>query len=642
MFYRKIFLYLCLFIFIGEVFAQNQNSLELFTFGDNPENALVLCFTKKNNNYESSLLQNVRTLIKNLSTSKNRINKTLIIAISHDDYTNLPNDVEVLSLVGLKSLATQILKYKNASVFIFDEGDDFNITYKTENRKAPSWILKLFINSKQNSNLKINSKTFSVEKNAKQNTNALNVFFTENIPALHIQLLPETNIDVLIFNLLENYYKFFSTDWEENFFLILGFDTIKIISEKIIVLVLEIFLILLFLLLFFQSLFRKNTMSLKKVSCIFLAYVFILTFNFLFIFIARSFTNFIFYIHLGTKNFIYFLFYYFMFFIVIWFLEIISFYIVTKTFFKKLNVNLDEIEKLYPQICFINFFILCFFDISIFVFAFLTFVVSNFFSFTKKQFSKVVVLLLSFIPTVIYFLIFLKDINSFLYLLLNKIFYVSVLLLPLFFIISEIIFLYKKYFRKKITISFGVLFLIITTNYFLFLISKNKIKIPVDIRQVFTNNKNESFITSEYNLGKKLELTNIPDKNIYATDYIQVTSQLENFLDRSIGTIKINSPLKVEAIQVFILNENGISIYEADKQFSLDKYAKFLSPQNPVMPFEINFSSQKNAKLKVIVKIFSYQNYFNTKIKYIYEISSKNYIENFLLEAEYKFDLTSK
>lgn len=646
---KKVF---CIFIFwfsLSVIFGEDEKSLQLFSFGPETDEILVLCFTQKNNYEQSELINNLKSFIKNISVeseNKNLLNQKVIIAISHNDYTDLPSDVEVQSFVGMNELTNKIIKYKQASVFIFDEDNNFNITYKTREKKSPAWMLKLFFSSIKETGLQVNSKIFSLDDGATQSMKALDVFFTENIPALHIEILPTTNIEKLISNLSYNYPKYFSKTWEQNFFLLFNFGNIKIISERTIVIFTEVLLFLIFFNLFMQSIISKKNTGISSVKKFFTnaSFYFILVmFNLFCILIAKFITGLIYKNFLGANEVITeFNIYYIIIFIATWIFEVLFIQSIATFVLKKSNFDFKSLKDFYPMLCFVNFFVLSILDFSIFIFAFITYALSNFYYLTKKIFSKTAVLLLTFIPTIVYFFMLIGNINTFIILITKNFLFFTVITLPIIFIINAIYFISKKYFKRKIFITLASILVISLFATLTFYFAVKKSNTPIEIRQVFNNGNNNTTIRSNYIIHDDLQLINLPNGNINSTDYIAVESRLENYLDRSVGTIKIKSPVKVEAVQVEILNRDGIAIYEADKSFTADKTVKFISSQKPSMPFEINFSSEKNANLEILVKIFSYENKYNTKLKNSSEVKAKNYFQDFLLEANYKFDLKAK
>ena len=110
----------------------------------------------------------------------------------------------------------------------------------------------------------------------------------------------------------------------------------------------------------------------------------------------------------------------------------------------------------------------------------------------------------------------------------------------------------------------------------------------------------------------------------------------ENYLDRSIATLTINSTVEVEALEIVITNEFGIPVYEADKTIVLDgNKAKIITSQKVSMPFTITFSSEKDANLNILVTAYSFENPFGTKLdKNIFNVN-----DYFLLKLETSLDI---
>lgn len=643
---KKLLLLFVFNFFLSFVSAQTKNnSLQLFTFGPKEsDNALVLCFTSSsalaNGSGEANLLNKASNFAKKFSEEqKNNLDFKLIIAISHNDYTDLPDDVEVKTFVGMRMLVDEIAKYKRASVFIFDDSGKENISYKTASTKSPAWMIKLFTKSAEGSGFNIHSKIFSLDKDDSQNIATLNIFFNENIPALLIKCKDNFNLDVLINNLSKNFWKFFSQDWEQNYFIFFHFVSFNILSERTNIIFLSVVCIIIFLVLFFRVLRGEKTLSIKESIILWLIYFFYVAESFIFLIIAKSLSNFIFTAFIGSaKPMEKFNVYYIIFYTSILFLQILVFHIPLTLIQKKVNTKLEIRDDVYQRISLINFFSLVTFDFSIYPFAFFNFLIFNFYYFIKNTFWRNLILSLGFLPAIIYFIVVVGNPISTFDIFQNKILFLSLLTIPITFIFSVLYTFSKKYFKRKFFISLGAFALVTVIVMLLFYSSTKKHKTKIEIRQIFTDNENSSIIKSEYKLKENLTLTNLPNQDKNSNEFFQVEKKLENYLDRSLGTISINSPLAVEAIQVFIFNDEGVSVYEADRDFLLEDGIKFLSSQKPEMPFKINFSSEKNANLNILVKIFSYENVFKTCLQKSNQYNLK-YDEKFLLQAETQFTL---
>lgn len=643
--FEKKFVLLFVFNLLASfVFAQAENSsLELFTFGPKEsDNALVLCFTSSlaldNLNNETQLLNKVRKLAKEFSEEqKNNLDFKLLIAISHNDYTNLPEDIEVKTFVGMRTLMDEITKYKRASVFIFDDSDEQNISYKADNTKSPVWMIKLFNESAEGTGFDIHSKVFSLGKNDLQNIETLNIFFNENIPALLIKVKDDIDLELLINNLSKNFLHFFLQDWEQNYFI---FFNLQVLSERTNIIFISVFCVIIFLILFLQLVIGKKTLTKKELFTIGIIYIFFVVESFIFLQIAKSLSNFIFKAFIGSaKPIEKFNAYYIIIYISIVLFQILIFHTLLSLIQKKTNLNFEVLDNIYPRISLINFFVLVVFDFSIYPFAFFNFLVSNLYFFVKNIFWRTLILSLGFLPTIIYFIVVVGNPISTVDIFQNKILFLSLLTIPVVFIFSTIYTFSKKYFKRKFFISVAAFIFLLAIVFLTFSFSSKKYRSEIEIRQIFTDNKNSSIIKSQYDTKKNLELDNLPEQNQNSNEFFQIEKKLENYLDRSLGTISISSPLEVEAVQVFISNDEGVSVYEADRDFFLDdEGVKFLSSQKPKMPFKINFSSEKNANLNILVKIFSYENIFETRLKDSNQYNLK-YNENFLLQAETKFTL---
>ena len=92
---------------------------------------------------------------------------------------------------------------------------------------------------------------------------------------------------------------------------------------------------------------------------------------------------------------------------------------------------------------------------------------------------------------------------------------------------------------------------------------------------------------------------------------------MDNYFERSIGTITVDSPLKIEAFSVTVHAQNGVAVFESDTAFeqsSSGDTATFMSFPRPVFPGIIRFAGKKDAILTVSVVLWSKENPFNIKL----------------------------
>lgn len=646
---KKKLLGVIIFVFFYALcFAQSEyTSLELFHFGSEKyENALVLCFTQTNAKQASDFIEQVKKIVQNFSfpTETDARAFTLLIAISKNDYTDLPNDVAVKSFIGMNELISEITKYKRSSIFIFNEGERANISYQVGKVKSPSWMIKLFSHSLTETSFTMTSKIFSLDAYNNRNIETLKLFFDENIPALLVQTKPDIDITRLIKNINQNYLDHFSNDWEQNYFLLRYFNNLKIISESTSVGFIIIFLVIIFLNLFFKSVITEKKFTVKNLVVNFFLYGMLVLINFIFLLLAKNFTDFLFATVIDSKKIIpQFNVYYIVIFITVWIFEILLLQSPIVITLKKTSFTADTFSAVYPHFCLINFFVLTIFDFSLYPFVFFTYAVSNLFSLAKNNIGKVLVLFVSFISMLFYFIVVIGDSTVMIDIIRFKTLFLSLLTVPILLIFTISYAISKKYFKRKFFISLLSAVLVGAITLLIFSSTVQKYNIPVEIRQTFTDTKNAVAITSEYRIKDTLQPENIPDKTKTSAAYIDVDGSLENYLDRSIGVLRINSPLKIEAIQVFVSRATEVAVYEADKSFTqTDDGVLFLSSQNPEQPFVINFSSEKNAVLHVQVRIFSYDNPFNTKLQTTKSKTRRRYEEKFLLEAATEFQLIAE
>ena len=102
-----------------------------------------------------------------------------------------------------------------------------------------------------------------------------------------------------------------------------------------------------------------------------------------------------------------------------------------------------------------------------------------------------------------------------------------------------------------------------------------------------------------------------------ADSFLAVRTSFENYFERSIGTITIDSPLKIEAFSVTLSALNDIAIFESDVRFEQNASgdtATFVSSPRPGFPVIIHFSGKKDAALTLSVVVWSNDNPFEIKV----------------------------
>ncbi|MGP1594065.1 MAG: hypothetical protein ACTTH8_02320 [Treponema sp.] len=96
-----------------------------------------------------------------------------------------------------------------------------------------------------------------------------------------------------------------------------------------------------------------------------------------------------------------------------------------------------------------------------------------------------------------------------------------------------------------------------------------------------------------------------------AEDSLTVDCSVNNYFQRSIGTVSLHSHLKPDAVHITIESENGSALFEANQPFeknSKGDKASFVSLPHPEMPYSIRFSGEKDTVLHITVQFWTSEN----------------------------------
>lgn len=630
-------LYSFLFSFVF-IYAQTDDDIEIFQLGKESDTALVLCITKQNTS--EKLLASVYDFIEQSSKDDfiSSLDFQVLLAVTSHDYTDLPSDIAVYKYMGIRKLIERITRYKQIAVCVFTGDDEFSINYTDGNLKAPSWLLEFVYDCFQKNSILKRRNYFLPTYFDAQTTDILNLFFQENIPALLIKQNADFDFYNIAHTLISTYKKFYSDVWDKNY-VAFGFDDkLIIISETMSIIFIITVIFIIFTTIFVFGFIKKIRFSKKDfISNVFL-YLIFFSLNFLLLVCSRFISDSIFKILFGNsevKNVLC------LSYIFIFLGSYILLLSIAKLFLGLLSERFTIIVKLlqnfFPSGTLINFFVLISMQFFIYPFAFITFIFSNFFSERKRPISKLIIAFFIILPIIIYIVTIVASKEAFISLIENDILFLVILFLPLIFTLSYNFFTRVSKKTHIACVFFLLLGLVLSTVILQFIVRQKTI--PIEVRQTFTDTTNTTHSLSLYAHYDDVQFYNIPPHNISSRSYLSIEKKFDNYLDRALGVLQINSDLMVEAIQISITRRDGMPVYEADRDFELDETtALFLTSQKPTIPFILNFSSEKDATLEITVRLFSYDNPFSTHIA---EHDYISFDERFILEANSSFILTT-
>ena len=637
---KNIFILNLIIFAIIRIYSENT----VYEFGPKTEQAVVFTASRDVNNNETISTNILNELAKQLAGIKLR--SSVIIAVTDNDIPDLPETLSITEHKNTKQLINKIYEKKTAAVFILSDGsgDSVKIISGSGKKTSPSWMLEDLFAEFKKENIKINFNSNNIilrRLGFLEENKILSEYLNEGIAAVEIS----TNMDITsaLLALTNIYSQNIPQDWDKHYIIknIFGF---KIIKERIlIIMMIAIILSSLFYIFMFGFLFgNKKELYIKDLLKLWrVPFLFFLLHTASF-YASEYIVLFIFRLFLGSSDAID------LFpLLATAFKFILGFTISSGFLIANKKTNLPQNGFIYGYltslVCFLNIFIFSSFDLSLSL-MFLEIYVLSFISYhLKKPYLQIMFFILNIWLAIYYFyqILFHTD-NVIPVLFYSNNFMAAVFVTPYYLAITQIFFNLKKHNPKtKFTkVSAHIFMNVVSVICFLFVIIHPDF-LRKEINKVFLiykiSGKNKSV---EVVSNLKTLPANNADKNylkqfdsLNINDFIDVDYKLENYLERSIGEIKVTPAMNAAVIAVLIMRENGFPIYEANAKFKTSPSgydANFLSPLNIAEPYSIKFSGEKNTTLNVKVDAFFYDNSLKTlfnsaeeKKKLIFQITKE-------------------
>lgn len=619
-----------------KLFSENT----VYEFGPKIDNVLVFTASRNTENKDTGAVKLLELLAEDLKETK--LTVRIIIAITDNDTPDLPKTVPVQAHKNTKELITKIHETGNAAVFILSDTNENKIKISAgANRKtSPAWLVQdLFtIVKKQNFSTDFYSNNIILYRlGIINNDTILGEYLDAEIAAIGIS--SGMDITPLLQALINNYaLKGISKKWDRHYNIknIFGY---KIISERIlIILILAItFIGLLYTFMFSFVFGKKKEKHIRDLLTLWRVPIFFFISNIFAFYISGRLVQYIFYIRFGNYAAID------LFPLTAVFCKFLFGMLISFSILNFINSKLPRNTFIYAYLtslsCFINIFIFSSFDLS-FSLMFLEIYLLSFISAKfKKIYMQAFFLILNAALLLYYFLpvFFITD-N-----LIHTFFYANNIVAAVFFTpynltVNRLILRIKKdtkIIRHKFIFPFIVSAVFFAAVLFIFIR-------PIFFKEAQKNSFLIYKISASGNSAKLISDFNQEDisidslftdfKKLQTDVFIDIFAKLENYLERSIGEIKI-TPLKQAAvINILITKENGFPVYEANTEFTADatgRMVDFLSPLNMEEPFTVRFSTEKNSTLHVKIDAWFYGN----KVDGI-SVSGKPYAAGFNLAGQ--------
>ena len=602
-----------------------------YEFGPKTDKVIVFTASAGSDNQATAITLQLQKYAQKLSAEAPDTH--IIVAITKNDISELPVDVPVKRYEGTKALIQTLITYPNAAVCLVapDKSDGARIITGTSKGTTPAWFLKAVYTSLEQKNIPIDFYTNAVVFHRLgwlPDDPALRLYNEANIPAIKI----ETGADLSDFfsSVAPAVIQSMSNEWDTHYFVFKLHKKLVIINEQHIVITLIVSSIIFLLwLMFFSFLFgKKRDQHVKDLFKLWWMPIYFFLVNWLSFFLGSKITEALFYLRFSSIS------------------ELNSFpltallikyvfalfFMFTVTAFNKfipLPANRFIYGFIAHAVCLLNIFIFSFINLSfsiIFMLIYFVSLAAYHFKNIVLQIIFIVCLFLPLMPFVMHIILYREYMS-------HIIFFINVasacIFVPfdLFLIRLSLSFDKKRKITKpilRIPIQckiMGGLFLALMLWVFVMPITKSAAHNRWMLLQRL--NGDESTVVKKY-------IDSPAEESI--TDYTRGTTQgiaenadrfltvhtsFENYFERSIGTITIDSPLKIEAFSVILSALNDIAIFESDVRFEQNASgdtATFASSPRPNFPIVIHFSGKKDAVLTLSVVVWSNDNPFEIKV----------------------------
>ncbi|MEL3901965.1 hypothetical protein DWQ65_05185 [Treponema phagedenis] len=616
------FFFTCLFMFFFHTaFFAIENTI--LYFGPKTENAIVFTASLGTNNTETSAVKQLYTLSQQFEKTPPSL--SVIIAITANDRSPLPDFVPVNTLEGTKSLIRIIARYKNPAVILLDTGTVRpQIESGANGIVCPPWLFQSVYTQLVRSSIVPRYKDFDTILRRLHwliDDPRLQLYTENNIPAIKIKT--EASIVSALISLPETIKDTLANDRDKHYLTLSFGKHCVIFPEKhLIILIAIVIAVFLFIFIMFSFLSEhKHDRHIKDlIRTSYLPLYYFLA-NMLCFFIALKYTELLFYFQFGAKS-------------GIEALPALSFFVYFSSALLLIAMNVF-VHNIIPMpsstfmygyigssLSLINIFIFSALNFSLSI-IFLAFYLISFISYRNIRIPIQAVCFLLMLSMFFPFITSAFQNSTVIWkrMVFHSVFF-SFALIPLNLFGIRLFFnLYPIAIRKKRLLFRIYLALIgaavLVSSTFVFIFShrlkanhENTIICQTLENGVLTTELKTSIPLSE----KTFQPMTISDD---INHFVSVSISSHNYLERRISTVTVASLLPTEAVELNIYSEDGLAVYEADRAFTRSdkgETARFISVAAPSMPFVVQFSGDKDiTKIRVSVSLWTKADPFQTK-----------------------------
>ena len=632
-----------------------------YEFGPKTDKVIVFTASAGSDNQATAITMQLQKYAQKLSADAP--NTHIIVAITKNDVSELPVDVPVKRYEGTKALIQTLITYPNAAVCLLapDKSDGARIITGTSKGTTPAWFLKAVYASLEQKNIPIDFYTNAVVFHRLgwlPDDPTLQLYNEANIPAIKI----ETGADLSDFfsSVAPTVIQSMSNEWDTHYFVFKLHTKLIIINEQHIVITLIVSSIIFLLwLMFFSFLFgKKRDQHIRDLLKLWWMPGYFFLVNWFSFFLGSKITEALFYLRFASAGEL-----------SVFPLTALSikyvfalFFMFTVTAFNKfipLPANRFIYGFIAHAVCLLNIFIFSFINLSFSI----IFMVIYFVSLAAYHFKNIILQIIFIVCLFLPLMPFMMHIILYREYMFHIIFFINLasacIFVPfdLFLIRLSLSFdkkrkIVKPRFRIPIQCKvMGGVFLVLALWVFVMPVTKSTVRNRWIVIQHL--NGDESSVVKKYiNSSAEEKITDYTRDNTQGTaetadHFLTVRTSFENYFERSIGTITIDSPLKIEAFSVTLIALNDIAIFESDVRFeqnSSGDTATFVSSPRPNFPVVIHFSGKKDAALTLSVVVWSNDNPFEIKVPVdnSKDAAGKTEAIPFLLKVEKTLHITAE
>jgi len=632
-----------------------------YEFGPKTDKVVVFTASAGSDNESTAATLQLRKYAQKLSAEAPDVH--IIVAITKNDVSELPVDIPVKRYEGIKALIQTLSAYPNAAVCLIapDKFDNARIITGTSKGTTPAWLLKAVYASLEQKNISVDFYTNAVVFHRLgwlPDDPTLRLYNEAKIPAIKIE--SDADLSDFFSSVAPAIIRNISNEWDTHYFVFKLHKKLIIINEQHIVITLIVSSIIFLLwLMFFSFLFgKKKDQHVRDLLKLWWMPVYFFLVNWLSFFLGSKIAELLFYVRFSSVG------------------ELSAFpltalsikyvfalfFMFAVTAFNKfipLPANRFIYGFIAHAVCLLNIFIFSFINLSFSI----IFMMIYFVSLAAYHFKNIVLQIIFIVCLFLPLMPFVMHIILYRQYMFHIIFLINLAPACIFvpfdlFLIRLSLSIDKK---RKITKPLlripiqckvmGGAFLALVLWTFIMPTVKNSAhnrfmliqRLSDDDSSVikkYVDPPSEETITDYISAPTQVDTEN-------ADSFLTVRTSLENYFERSIGAITIDSPLKIEAFSVTVSAQNDVAIFESDTDFeqnSSGDTATFVSSPRPNFPVIIHFSGKKDAALTVSVTVWSSDNPFGIRLPgdNLKNAATKTETVPFLLKIEKTLHITAE